>query len=106
MTNRQDRRFAAKRARQAEKRGRTPVERALFQAASSFAAEEAMELDVSLDGFDQAFTRLEPDLDAVLDGGLDAFRREVFAQAAWAGMTAATPRARRTPSTSSRSSSR
>ncbi|RIX97991.1 hypothetical protein D3218_18080 [Aureimonas flava] len=91
MTNRQDRRFAAKRARQASRRGGTPAERALFQAAVAFAAGEPVAIDVALDGFDATLARLEPELDEVLDGGFDAFRREVFAQAAWIGLAADGP---------------
>ncbi len=91
MTNRQDRRFAAKLARQAQKRGKTPTERALFTAAAAFSAEEPVELDFALEGFDAAWAKLEPELDAFLEGGFEAFRREVFAQGAWAGLTATSP---------------
>ncbi|KQQ90294.1 hypothetical protein [Aureimonas sp. Leaf324] len=91
MTNRQDRRFAAKLARQMQTRGKTPAERAIFQAAGAFFAEETVEIDFGLEGFDAAFARLSPELDELLDGGFDAFRREVFAQAAWAGMAARLP---------------
>ena len=91
MANRQDRRYAAKLARQAAKRGRTPAERALFGAAAAYSADQPMDLDFTLDGFDKAWLCLEPDLREMLENGYDEFRRTIFADAAWGRMVATSP---------------
>lgn len=91
MTNRQDRRYAAKLARQAARRGKTPAERALFGAAAAYSADRPMELDFALADLDEAWRRLEPELRDLLEDGYDEFRRDVFAQAAWGRMVATSP---------------
>ncbi|WP_279481405.1 hypothetical protein [Aureimonas sp. SK2] len=86
MTNRQDRRFAAKLARQAARRGKAPAERALLVAASAYSAEQPIELDFGIEGIDAAWVRLEPELWDILDDAYEDFRRDLFADAAWGPM--------------------
>ncbi len=71
-------------------RGKTPAERAIFQAAGAFFAEETVEIDFGLDGFDAPLPASRPNSTNSSTAASTPPAR-VFSQAAWAGMAARLP---------------
>ncbi|ALN73044.1 hypothetical protein [Aureimonas sp. AU20] len=88
MANRQDRRYAAKLARQAAKGDRSPAAKALLKAAADFMADQPIEIDFSMEDMDRAWDRLKPVLWDQLEEDFPLFRRALFDDSASLQVTA------------------
>lgn len=91
MGNRQDRRYAAKLARQSSKGGQPPAKQAIVQAAARYLSGEPAELDLSVPDLDDVWGDAIPLLWEQLGDEFDGFRREVFERASSLSVLAQTP---------------
>lgn len=87
MANRQDRRYAAKLARQSAKVDRSPAGKALLRAAADFAMERPFEIDFELPDMEGAWDRLKAHLEDQLGDDFLDFRRALYDEASSLAMT-------------------